>query len=256
MFVPSSGGKSSSLPSAASGIGERGAARPQIVGDGFRKSSVISAHKNVWRPRKIRGLIRSGRPIARAWAACMVPAERQFPQGGVVLTAVAARRRPTPSAIQVAISGASPISEPLRVRGAAVAVGSKARGRHPDEPAPDGEHPKYQAGVAQGILRLSREAKDDETVVLYADGKPAEIPMFDARAACWRPENLFFSGAREGMRLSDAAHSAEDLAARIWQSAACRAAILKVHLGCRGARRVARRQSLNRACAFSGAHAY
>ena len=134
MFVPSSGGKSSNLPSAASGIGERGAARPQIVGDGFRKSSVISAHKKVWRPRKIRGLIRSGRPIARAWAACMVPAERQFPQGGVVLTAVAARRRPTPSAIQLAISGASPISEPLRVRGAAVAVGSKARGGIPINP--------------------------------------------------------------------------------------------------------------------------
>src|SRR5258707_2193556 len=46
-----------------------------------------------------------------------------------------------------------------RLRDAIAAVGSKPCRWHSDEPAPVGEHPQRQAGIAQGILRPSREAR-------------------------------------------------------------------------------------------------
>jgi len=47
---------------------------------------------------------------------------------------------------------------------------------NPDEAAPHGERARHQARVVAGVLR-PLIAPGDETVVLYADGKPVEIPV-------------------------------------------------------------------------------
>jgi hypothetical protein len=58
----------------------------------------------------------------------------------------------------------------------AAAARPEARGRSADEPAPHGEH----LNVKPELLREfcgHLIAPGDETVVLYADGKPVEIPV-------------------------------------------------------------------------------